>query len=642
MAYLERPNTWPESNEFDELKKLMDLGDLTDITTARLNLGLGNSAVLNVGTEAETVAAGDHEHDFNELDLPVTKLIYADINRTDTYTADGSFTKPFKTMTAAAAACVGGECIVFTGEFAESVSIPSNVSLMGYGPNVSKINGGLIVAGGNNSIFQNFHAMGQWTINGNSTIINIHSRNVIANSGNVNAYAWNIEAVSNSALVWGSSGTLAMFGGRLSVTGQKVINQTAGIVALSNVSVLANDSGNAAIDSSGGVLKVYNSKIENSPGETINISNSASETLPNVISEVESNGDIVVDTSYIRIAYINFISGALTATNIIYTPASGLKNDSSVTGNTVKDALEALLGGGGGGGTILGESQLYYTSVKVTPAELNLLNSNPKELIPAPGEGKAIIITDTNMTMLYGTTPHTATSELSLSYADDPANNRFCEFPSWSVRNIERDSVVGRIMSFGSGYMNNPANVNDSVVLYCPYADDPAQWDGDSDIYIHMLYKIIDIDFEGTVEPGESAATGIQTARVTVTPSELNNPSIYGVVKEIIPAQGSGKIINIVGAIAFLDYSTTPYSSSTHILLHSGGDDTEWYRIHEGSDLWSSTNSIGVPFSKHESPYMDAINQDICLRISGGSGQFPSGDSNLIIVVKYYIEDING
>ena len=46
-----------------QLKVASNLGDLGNVPSARTNLGLGGAAIMNIGTVAGTVAAGDHLHD---------------------------------------------------------------------------------------------------------------------------------------------------------------------------------------------------------------------------------------------------------------------------------------------------------------------------------------------------------------------------------------------------------------------------------------------------------------------------------------------------------------------------------------------------------------------------------------------------
>ena len=55
-----------------QLKILSNLSDLNDATSARTNLGLGGSAILNVGTTASTVAAGNDSRIVNAVQNTVT------------------------------------------------------------------------------------------------------------------------------------------------------------------------------------------------------------------------------------------------------------------------------------------------------------------------------------------------------------------------------------------------------------------------------------------------------------------------------------------------------------------------------------------------------------------------------------------
>lgn len=52
-----------ENLNTDKLEKTSNLSDLTNTSTARANLGLGNSSTKDIGTSGSQVAAGNHNHD---------------------------------------------------------------------------------------------------------------------------------------------------------------------------------------------------------------------------------------------------------------------------------------------------------------------------------------------------------------------------------------------------------------------------------------------------------------------------------------------------------------------------------------------------------------------------------------------------
>ena len=66
------------------------------------------------------------------LDTLVTKTLYVDGNRTDSYTENGSITKPFKTITAALnAASADDTILVLPGTYTEAITLKHDVSIIG-------------------------------------------------------------------------------------------------------------------------------------------------------------------------------------------------------------------------------------------------------------------------------------------------------------------------------------------------------------------------------------------------------------------------------------------------------------------------------------------------------------------------------
>lgn len=125
-----------DSRITNALNKTNNLSELTSPTTARTNLGLGNSATLNVGTAAGTVSAGD----------AVPNHVAATDPHGDRAWATATFLASVGgTLTGTLTIATGG-LNVSTGNF----SVASGTTALGGGVNVT---GSAIVSGGNVGVY---------------------------------------------------------------------------------------------------------------------------------------------------------------------------------------------------------------------------------------------------------------------------------------------------------------------------------------------------------------------------------------------------------------------------------------------------------------------------------------------------------
>lgn len=267
----------------------------------------------------------------------VTKVLYVDKNRTDEYTPDGSILKPYLTIGAAVTAASANTVIyIASGSYSENVTLGAVIGLIGqsiseYSTNSCEIVGNVTVSSNYNSYIKNIKITGTLQA---STGINIFEDLYISASS---TYALNTGMGStvylrNSSLyASGDTSTIRAYGALIQIENSEISNSSASTVTISV--------------ESGGYLYVKNSFVKNnSNGESINLTASGSSSaVPNIISNVIARGNIVGSDKYTVAENTHFVSsGTLTGSNLILNAASIIDNDSSVTGTTVKDALETL------------------------------------------------------------------------------------------------------------------------------------------------------------------------------------------------------------------------------------------------------------------------------------------------------------
>ena len=130
---------------------------------------------------------------------------------------------------------------------------------------------------------------------------------------------------------------------------------------------------------------------------------------------------------------------------------------------------------------------IITTSLTITPSELYALNTNDIELIPAPGEGKAIQLMSIAYYLDYNSTPYTTGYRVDLYLGDTVIS--LGELSTEIIRATSKKYVfsggfrtpnntvidLNKALKFTKGALYNIAN-------------------GDSNIIVEMSYKILDFN----------------------------------------------------------------------------------------------------------------------------------------------------
>jgi len=334
------------------------------------------------GTNASTPAAikssinASHTH-------PVTKVLYVDGNRGDSYTETGSFDKPYKTIQAAEAVADASTIIeVAQGTYTGALTLTNAFAVWGKGwPTIS----GATAISGNHKDLRNLKIDGVFTMNTDAEL------------NEVDCYGGIIDAVANpnaaSTLIHGTftagsgvkpiakTGTQTLMLSNSQVIGVgdiPSIDHDAGRLVLNSTGVLGSRAVGALVESSGGVVTVEGYQVVNSGGGVaMDLQNGAGAANPNALMDVLATGNVVCGVANTVVEGMKFLGfGALSGSALIFRPATHVANDSGVSGTTVADALNTQKGitdtvnQGGATGSRPGTPTAYqsYFDTGLTPA----------------------------------------------------------------------------------------------------------------------------------------------------------------------------------------------------------------------------------------------------------------------------------
>ena len=336
------PSTFtPSAHNHDDLYYTeTELGSTVDTSSGADKIG---ATVVGDGS-AQTVQ-GVLEELNTAISTPITKTLYVDINRIDTYIENGSFKKPFKTIQSATDVSTSGDTIiVMAGTYIEDIVFPAGVSVTSYSLNKVSIQGdvtfngpgvpitihGMIFTGTNKTL----------TIDCTANIIESYSYSkvVFGTNAHITTHVFNVNVNEDNAdaITFNGTGTLNMIAATITSKGDSyAIKLNSGKLALVACELNSASLTKATLHADGGSAILISTQVINSSGSTsIDLSNSdAIVSNPNALSSIISVGSITCGTKYTITNGIEFIvvPGTLSGTALTYRPSTQISYDDTTT-----------------------------------------------------------------------------------------------------------------------------------------------------------------------------------------------------------------------------------------------------------------------------------------------------------------------
>ena len=363
---VEKPSTFEPSIHGNEAHN-PDFATVADISYETLNT---NGAV---GIGSDQLAIGSHNHDGDyEIVAPITTTLYVDGNREDSYTEDGSFTKPYKTITAALGVSESGQTVIVSaGTYEEDIVIPAGVSLISHSQVKVSIQGDVTFNGPGSPItIQGMIFTGSekaLTVNCTAHLFESYSYSRVVFGPNAhiqaNVFNVNVNQPDVDAITFNGSGDCNLIASSVRAQGDAhAIVVNSGRLAFFNGEASSEENAKATIVANGGNVVLASSQIVNTTGgPAIDLSASdGTAGSPNAISGVIAVGNVICGNASTILDGVEFVNvGSLSGNNLRFRPSTqvGYNNTTSgLTSTNVQDALDELNSNklNSSGGTVTG------------------------------------------------------------------------------------------------------------------------------------------------------------------------------------------------------------------------------------------------------------------------------------------------
>jgi len=319
-----------------------------------------NISSKNIQQAVKTLDSLSHEKNRDHyLETQPTNILYVDCNRTDTYTSNGTITRPFKNINAAILVADNNTCIhIAPGLYIENLTCFNSIDLRGMGIRKVTIKGNVILNNQYNYL-ENIHINGNLYMNDISRIYKCDITGVThMNIQNSYGYAEIHESIllSNSdqpPLKVHTFSTLSVLNSKISAknSNSATIDHSYGILRLLNCYVYNNSPEKPVIDSHldsiVSVLKIYNTEIIHELAENgedaIYALNTADDSNPNTFSNILCRGNVRTEHTSTNVDGLIFeIYGDLFGSNHYFRTTNMISNKSNIPGVTLTDALNKI------------------------------------------------------------------------------------------------------------------------------------------------------------------------------------------------------------------------------------------------------------------------------------------------------------
>jgi hypothetical protein len=305
-----------------------------------INRNFGSATIVSDGTGWTLL---HNEANLKHIDTVIAlkkKVVNVDGNRSDTYTADGSIERPYKTLAAAVAVAVAGDTIVasprIAGAYAENIVLANGVSIEGSSGTYTYIDGSVTL--GTDPCTIKYIAFtgitNVLTIQGGTSIRDVvtYGQVSVAATGKVQGWNFHVYSTGRVAVTVAAGGEFYNVMGKISTTGAFSAISSVGNVILELVEVSSSAAAQNTIEAiTSGYLRLFNTSVVNADAaKAINAANAAGVAAPNVFSTVivSSAGVNAIDVGAAVTQYNNVttLGGTITGAGIV----KGVNTDGAV------------------------------------------------------------------------------------------------------------------------------------------------------------------------------------------------------------------------------------------------------------------------------------------------------------------------